>query len=338
LWLLLGSTFRSVGSFLRRYGAVLWLVLILGFAIGFGLRQRDELAHVVATLRGADPRWLTALILLELAILALIAATYQTLLHRLGHTVCLRSLVGVHLHRVVVGTVTPVGGPSSMLVFIHKLRQRGVQPADALLAVSIKSVIGNAAFLLLLLPVLLVQEPSPLLIIGTLGLVLLVAAMAGALALVLRRAEPPRWLVRRLPRRSLRFVAQVRRHDLDIRALIEPFSYLLMTKIAGAAMLAIALRAVGYQTEITVPLIAYVVGMVFLLVAPVFGGFGFVDISIAVALQRLGVPAPAAIGATLLCRVGELWLPLLAGIVLHLSETALPGRTMQSSAAPVAGD
>ena len=315
-------------------------MLILGLAIGFGLRQRDELGRIVATLRGADPRWLSALVLLELAILALIAATYQTLLHRLGHVVRLRSLVGVHLHRVVVGTVTPVGGPSSMVVFVHKLRQRGVLPADALLAVSIKSVIGNAAFLLLLLPVFLVQEPSPLLIAGTLGLVGLVVVMAGALVLVLRGGKPPRWLTRRLPRRALRFVVQVRRHELDVRGLIEPFSYLLTTKIAGAAMLAIALRAVGHQTDITVPLIAYVVGMVFMLVAPVFGGFGFVDVSIAVALERLGVPAPAAIGATLLCRVGELWLPLLGGIALNLWETPLFGRNAQPAPvpAPIAGD
>ena len=313
---------RSLGTFLRRYGALLWLVLILGLAVVFGMRQRDELGEILATLRAADPRWLAGIILLEGVILALIAATYRSVLHRLGHAVCFRSLVGVHLHRIVVGTVTPVGGPSSMVVFVHKLRQRGVRPADALLAVSIKSVIGNAAFLLLLLPVLLVQEPSLLLILSTLGLVLLVAVMAGALVLVLRRGKPPRWLVRRLPRRSLRFVAQVRRHDLEARSLIAPFTYLLATKIAGAAMLALALRAVGHQTDIQVPLIAYVVGMVFLLVAPVFQGIGFVEVSIAVALQQLGVPPAAAIGATLLCRVGELWLPLTAGLVLQLSETA----------------
>src|SRR5665811_1569449 len=122
--------------------------------------------------------------------------------------------------RVVVGAITPIGGPSSMLIFVHRLRQRGVRPADALLTVSIKSVIGNFAFLLLL---------------------------------------------------------------------------------------------------------AYVVGMVFLLVAPVFQGIGFVEVSMALALEHLGVPAAAAVSATLLCRVGELWLPLLAGIVVQLTGMA-PGR------------
>ncbi|MDQ3780833.1 MAG: flippase-like domain-containing protein [Chloroflexota bacterium] len=316
------SLIRSLGSFLRRYGAPLWLVLILSLAIVFGLRQRQELGHIVATLRGADPYWLASIVVLEGGILALIAVTYQALLSRLGHAVRFHSLVGVHLHRIVVGTVTPVGGPSSMLVFVHKLRQRGVRPADALLAVSIKSVIGNAAFLLLLLPVLLVQEPSLLLIGSTFGLVALVAVMAAVLVLVLRQRKPPRWLVRRLPRRSLRFVVQIRQHEIAPRGLIAPFTYLLTTKIAGVGMLFLALRAVGHHSDIQVPLIAYVVGMVFLLVAPVFQGIGFVEVSIAVALQRLGVPPATAIGATLLCRVGELWLPLAAGLALQLSETA----------------
>ena len=66
---------------------------------------------------------------------------------------------------------------------------------------------------------------------------------------------------------------------------------------------------------------AYVVGMVFLLVAPVFQGIGVVEVSMAVALQRLGIPAAAAVSATLLCRVGELWLPLLTGILVQLGET-----------------
>jgi uncharacterized membrane protein YbhN (UPF0104 family) len=96
---------------------------------------------------------------------------------------------------------------------------------------------------------------------------------------------------------------------------------MMATKLAGVLMLFFALRAVGHHPDIQVPLMAYVVGMVFLMVAPVFQGIGFVEVSMAVALQKLGVPAPAAIGATLLCRAGELWLPLMAGIAFQSIET-----------------
>lgn len=310
-----------VTSALRSYGAYIWLVIVLGSAVYFGMNQRAELGRIRDLALGAERGWIAALVVLEVLILSLIALTYRQLLAGLGHRIRIVPLMGVHLQRVVVGTVTPVGGPSSMLVFIHNLRQRGVRPADALLTVSIKSVMSNIAFLTLLLPVLFVQRPNALLVAGTAGLVLLVAAMAGGLALALRRSKPPAWLIRRVPRRGLRFMAQLRQHNLSYSSMVGPFGLMLATKLGGVLMLFFALRAVGHDTDLLVPLMAYVVGMVFLLVAPIFQGIGFVEVSMAVALQRLGVPPAAAIGATLLCRVGELWLPLAAGIVLHMLET-----------------
>jgi uncharacterized membrane protein YbhN (UPF0104 family) len=191
---------------LRRYGPYLWLFLILGLAIFFSLSQKTELFRIRDTVLNAQGGWIVALIGLEIIILGLVAGTYRSLLGKLGHNVKFDTLVGVHLKRVVIGTVTPVGGPSSMLVFVHTLRNRGVKPADALLAVSIKSVIGNIAFLILLIPVLFVQEPSVWLIAGTGGLILLVAAMAGILTLALRSAKPPHWILSRIPRKGLKFL------------------------------------------------------------------------------------------------------------------------------------
>nr|MDQ3045056.1 lysylphosphatidylglycerol synthase domain-containing protein [Chloroflexota bacterium] len=101
-------------------------------------------------------------------------------------------------------------------------------------------------------------------------------------------------------------------------------------------MMYIALQAVGQEVAFTVPLIAYVVGMIFLLVAPVFQGIGFVEVSMALALERLGVPAPAAIGATLLVRFGELWLPLGIGLLLQAaSALPLPSRVPPLRPLPV---
>jgi len=311
-------------------------VIVLASAVYFGLNQRAELGHIRSLVIGAERGWIAALVALEVLNLSLVAFTYRQLLARLGHRIRLVPLIGVHLQRIVVGTVTPVGGPSSMLVFIHNLRQRGVRPADALLTVSIKSVISNIAFLVLLLPVLFVQRPNALLIAGTAGLVLLVFAMAGGLAIALRQSKPPAWLIRRLPRRGLRFMAQLRQHHLSYGAMIGPFGLMMATKLGGVLMLFFALQAVGHNTDLLVPLMAYVVGMVFLMVAPVFQGIGFVEVSMAIALQRLGVPPAAAIGATLLCRVGELWLPLVAGIVLHMSDTLGHGFGQPTESIPAA--
>ncbi len=311
---------RHAGRFLSRFGAYIWLVLILAFTIFFGWRNQAEIQTIWRSLRAADLTWIAALVGLEVGILALIAITYRSLLMRLGHRVGVSDMINVHLQRVVVGTVTPVGGPSSMAVFVHALRQRGIRPADALLTVSIKSVIGNAAFLILLVPVLFVQKPSTLLLLSTAGLILLVVSMGWLLYTALSGKKPPRWVLHRIPRKGLRFLAEVRMQQISPLSLVQPFFYMLGTKLGGVVMLFIALRAVGQEPDIQAPLMAYVVGMVFLLVAPVFQGIGVVEVSMAVALQHMGIPPAAAVSATLLTRVGELWLPLMTGIAVQMSE------------------
>jgi uncharacterized protein (TIRG00374 family) len=305
---------------LGRYGAWIWLTLVISATIWFGWRQQTEIRDIWMSLRSADPTWIAALVGLEVGILALIAITYRSLLLRLGHEVRFSSLINVHLQRVVVGTVTPVGGPSSMLIFVHRLRQRGVKPSDALLTVSIKSVIGNFAFLILLVPVLFVQRPSTLLMLSTIALMTLVLSMGWLLHTALSGRKPPRWVISRLPRKALRFLAEVRCHQISASSLVRPFIYMLATKLGGVVMLFIALKAVGQAPDIQVPLMAYVVGMVFLLVAPVFQGIGVVEVSMAVALEHLGIPPAAAVSATLLTRVGELWLPLLTGVLVQMGE------------------
>jgi uncharacterized membrane protein YbhN (UPF0104 family) len=311
---------RSAGRFLRRFGSYIWLTLVLTFTVWFGWRHQSEIHTIWNSLRSADPTWIAALVGLEIGILALIAITYRSLLLGLGHKMGISDLINVHLQRVVVGTVTPVGGPSSMAIFVHCLRQRGIRPADALLTVSIKSVISNVAFLMLLVPVLFVQRPSTLLLLSTGGLILLVLSMGWLLYTAMSGRKPPRWVLHRIPRRGLRFLAEVRMHQLSLSSLIQPFIYMLATKLGGVVMLFIALKAVGQAPDIQVPLMAYVVGMVFLLVAPVFQGIGVVEVSMAVALQHMGIPPAAAVSATLLTRVGELWLPLMTGVAVQLSE------------------
>lgn len=314
-----------VRTWLDRYGALLWLAFVLLLSAWFGWQNQDELRQVGASLVDARPGWIAALVLIECAILVAISMTYRTLLRHFGYAFPLSTLVGVHLQRIVVGTVTPVGGPASIAIFVHRLRQRGVRVADSLLAVSLASVIGNIAFLFILLPVVILQEPSVVLLVSTAALVLLAGATTWLLSMALTGRKPPSWLIRRLSRKWLRFLADARTRKVRPRVLIGPFIYLLATRLGGALMLMVALRAVGETPGIRVPLAAYVVGMVFLLVAPVFQGIGIVEVGMSVALERLGVPAAAAISATLLTRVGELWLPLLAGIVMQIVGLASTG-------------
>lgn len=317
------TALRAAGRFLRRYGTIVWLAILLPLAIWFGYRQRADLAKTWDLMLHANPGWIISVLVLEVIAFVLMAAVYGLVLRHMGHAVRLSLLVNIHLQRVVVGAVTPMGGPSSVVVFVHRLRQRGIKPSDSLLAAAIKSVTGHVAFLLLLLPALLLQDPTPLMLLSAACISVLVIAMATGLRLVLRRQKPPAFILHRLPRRGLRLLAQLRQHEIHIRALILPFAYSLVIKASGVLTLWFCLRAVGFHGGFGIALTAYVIGIIFGVMAPVFQGFGIVEIGMAVALQKMGVPAPMAVGATLLSRMMGLWVPLSIGILVQFVDAML---------------
>jgi uncharacterized membrane protein YbhN (UPF0104 family) len=229
-------------------------------------------------------------------------------------------MVSLHLQRAVINGLTPLGGASSVVVFVTRLRHKGVPPADSLLAAFIKSVSGHVAFLLILLPALFIGSPTFLMFASTACLVVLVAVMLTFLSLVMRRRRLPRFLIRHIPRKGLRVLVQLRRHEIKPRTLAWPMTMLVMFKVAGVASFWFSLRAVGWNGNISVPLTVYVISVIFIVMAPLFQGIGIVDVGIVIALERLGVPATMAISSTLISRILGLWLPLTIGILTQFAE------------------
>ncbi len=326
---------------LGRHGAWLWPAAVLLLASSFALRERAQLVRIGEVLRGADPRWVAGAVLIELAALWLTALTYRTLLRRLGHQVAWPALARLHLQRVVVGTVTPVGGPPSLCVLVRTLQGHGVPAGDALLAATLRSAVGYAAFLLLLVPALLLHDPPGRVMTGAALAAAVFCAFAGGLLVLLGR--PRR--CRRLPQPIRRLVEDAGNHGIRPGDLLPPLGFAVAIRLAGVAMLYVSLRAVGEEPSFAAPLTAYAVGLLFLFLAPIFQGIGVVEVATAVALERMGVPGVTALGAALLCRLGELWLPLALGLALQAlalagdggaSPLPVPGRVV-GDVRPLAG-
>ncbi|HEU0164771.1 MAG TPA: lysylphosphatidylglycerol synthase domain-containing protein, partial [Thermomicrobiales bacterium] len=214
--------FKRYLPFIRKYGTYLWLGAILILAVYVGLNQRDDLRKTWDLIVGADPRWIVSILILEAVSFVLIAAVYGLVLHQLGYRLSLALMISLHLQRAVINGLTPLGGPSSVVVFVTRLRHKGVPPADSLLAAFIKSVSGHVAFLLILLPALFIGDPTFLMFASTGCLVVLVAAMLTFLSLIMRRRRLPGFLIARIPRRGLRMLVQLRRHRIEPQTLAWP--------------------------------------------------------------------------------------------------------------------
>ncbi|MGC4192763.1 MAG: lysylphosphatidylglycerol synthase transmembrane domain-containing protein [Thermomicrobiales bacterium] len=319
-WIRLRAQARPVIVFLRRYGVMLWLALIVVAGIYIVTQQRDELAETWDLICTANPRWIAGILGLEVFSFVAMAAVYGLALAQLGHRVGLPLLIVLHLQRSVVSGLTPMGGPTSVVVFVVRLRQRGIPPQDSLLATFVKSALGHLAFLCILIPALFVRRPTAILVLGMTGLLALVIAMFTVIAWVIRGHRLPKWMFRFTPRRLLRVLVSLRQHSLSPMRLIWPLAILILFRLSGVLTLWASLRAVGWNGGLVEPIAAYAVGAILYGAAPILQGFGIVEIGTAIALQRVGVPTTMAVSATLISRILGQWLPLTIGIVEQFIE------------------
>jgi uncharacterized membrane protein YbhN (UPF0104 family) len=80
-----------------RFGAAIWIFLVILLAALFVVRSRGEFAGMVSALRRADLRWLAVALVCQIAVETLIAQKFRILLRRLGYRVRRLTLMRSHL-------------------------------------------------------------------------------------------------------------------------------------------------------------------------------------------------------------------------------------------------
>lgn len=310
------------GRWLRRHGKLLGNVALMAFVAIFLYQQRGTFLDGAALLRDANLTWVVIALTMQLAVIGLFAAGYRTILRRLGHAVEHWRLALLHLRRVVIMTIVPAGSPASVVVFLRALEQRGVPAGDGLLTVAIRSMAALASFAILLVPIAVFSNPSGTVIAGAALVVIGFLLAAGALFALLRGVQLPDAVERRLPECVLTFIADAHAHRIVSRDLVVPFVLALASNLLGVATLYVALLAVGAPLSLASVVAAYAVGTILLSISPIFQGAGAVELGLALALQQLGTPAAAAVAATLLFRICDIWLPLTLGLMTESATLA----------------
>jgi uncharacterized protein (TIRG00374 family) len=324
--------FRSLGRFvkglspderlrIRRILIFGWLVAIVLLAAWVVTSQRDELRDIWFHLKRAEPKWLGIALLAEIAGITSVAWTFKLTLRRLGHRVGTLFLTHLHVQRAGVNFAAPFAGAVTGYVLIDRLDRRNVPPEDALLTLAIRTAsVWGATIVVLVATAALSGQPW--LIAGAVAL--LVAAIVTSF--IAARQGQGNWKTvlrwsRRLPQRySGRVADAVERfkgHDLTPADLLGSIGTTLLTRTATMTLIYSCIRALGYEPEIYTVFMAYVVSFVASRLVPVFYGMGAVEGSLSLALERGGLPVDIAIGATLLFRFFDFFLPSALGLILY---------------------
>ncbi len=89
----------------------------------------------------------------------------------------------------------------------------------------------------------------------------------------------------------------------------------MVVEFAGAALLWCVARALGEPLSPAGALAGYAMTVLFSTVGALPGGLGFAEVSLGAVLSGYGMSVPSIAATVVLYRVGEMWIPLAAGLV-----------------------
>jgi uncharacterized protein (TIRG00374 family) len=314
---------------------------------------------------GSSWRALTA-VAWPFALLALVceAASYVCLweLDRIAlRTRAWFPVAAAQLSGSVVGRILPGGGATATAFTVSMLGRAGIDTGEATAAFGTSALLQIStalAFPLLALPAMLGGAPvdHDLATAAYLGVAVLAAMLgAGAMAFLFDKplelaGRAVEWLLnhtvrRRRPESGLpqEFIADrdFIRSTIGERPRAAVFAAAGSTGFDYLALLS-ALRAVGAAPQPSLVVLAYAAAELLALIPFTPGGLGFVEAGLVGTLTLAGVPAHAALTATLLYRLVVYWLPLPVGgvayILFRLRYEGLRKSRMRSAASPIPQD
>ena len=312
---------RKLFHRLRQVDGIVWGILLIVLIGIFVWQQRGEVHSMFGVLGTAKLGWVLLMFGAAIGLHLTFALTQTSLLEKLGHKIPFWPSVATYAERQTVVTVVPFGQAPSFVVLVKRFAKFGVTNDDAVFSVLLYSIIGYASFAMFLIPVLVwlgIQGTvTRVILLAAVALVVVVIAIAAVFVQVLRGGRLPEWIETRIPERVGTFIITAREHNLNFLHLLPSVALAFLGDVAGITCLFLGLKAVGANATIGIAVAGYTVGTLFLLVAPLFQGIGVVELSMTILLQQLGVPAPQALGATLLYRLGETWMPVAIGVALQ---------------------
>ena len=337
----------------QRFWAIAGVATVVALIALTGITQRKDLYDAAHVLRSAQPGWIALAATFTAIGLISLNLTYLCALRAAGVEASYRTLLPTTLRGHLLNLVAKSNGLAGLVAFSRHGKERaqnhGSYVAGYLLS-GISQQIGFAAVALATFVLLLAQgdlRPTDLIA----GVVFFIYVSINVLLIV--SAIRSRSAIRAIYQRLHRLIPGDRKAEPDHTNADElhDAAQLLRTNpgvaivtlipaigidLAYVGLLFAALRAVGAPASLSVVFVAFSLSTLFGIIGFLPSGIGFVEVSALAVLVDSGVPPARAGAAIALFRLGQLWIPILAGIAV--SGSRLPNswwRPVRWSAAAV---
>jgi phosphatidylglycerol lysyltransferase len=275
------------------------------------------LTKIEDTLAHADLRWVLAGLLVTLIYIMLQAQMYVASFAAIGCRFPIKDSILLFLKRNFISVFLPAGGISSLAFFSGEAEKKGISRTEVYLASAIYGYIGIITVVLIALPfvpVAILNHKDLVNLLPALGIII---ALLGILFMSYRSVISGGrlyYLIQRwFPGTSTVFDELFTRKIVNRNLLLAIF-YSLLIEVTGIMHVYIAMIALGFSPSLYLAVLAYIISVVFLIVSPFLRGLGAIEFSMSFIFIQSGFSNVEAVAVTLLYRLFEFWMPLVAGL------------------------
>jgi phosphatidylglycerol lysyltransferase len=305
----------------KTYWREILAILFLLVGIFFFRSERRELQTLEYQVATANAAWIWLGVSVTIVYIILQSGMYVTAFKAISTHLSWTNAIELFLKRNLLSVFLPAGGISSLAYSPNSIRKNGLSKMQVHQASGIYGFVGLLTVFIVGVPILIYSLFKTRNILHT-GQSIIILFLILTLAWLIFRSFREKgklyqWVQKRFPK-FIPSVDELFSANISSRHFLFTVLFSLGVEFTGILHLFIATKALGLSASLTASAIAYIVSVLLMIISPFLRGLGAVELSMVYILTLFGYTPVNALAITILYRLFEFWLPLLAGFFSYL--------------------
>ena len=304
----------------KAYWKEIIAVVMVLLAIFFFRSERKELSEITPLILRANPLWLLIGTVVTIAYFYLQGGMYRSCFSSVGLPLRWANSVELFLKRNFIGVFLPAGNISSLAYSPLWLRKAGYNKNKVHQASGLFAFIGLLTVFIAGLPILLFALLQNNRFLNAWAAIAFLFLLLIGLFMIVRnlrlKGKLYRWLENRFPSISPT-LDELFNVNVNPRQFIGAVFFSLLVELSGILHIYIAFIALHLPVSLSASASAYIIAVLMMVISPFLRGLGAVEFSMVFVFEQFGYSTIQALSVTILFRVFEFWMPLLAGLIAY---------------------
>lgn len=302
----------------KPYWREILAIFTLLLAVVFFRSERKELQAIIPQLQQARTFWLFAGLTVTFMYVLFQGGMYRKSFAAIGLTLKWAHAVILFLKRNFISVFLPAGGVSALAYSPSQIRKEGFHQPQVHQASGLFAFAGLLTVFIVGLPVVIYTVLATSRFknawLGLLATLFIIALLVMAVRSIKQKKKLYQWLDKRFPSFTPT-LHEIFAANVSIPQFSGAVSFSTGVELCGMVHLYIAMLALGAPASFGASAAAYIISVLMMVISPFLRGLGAVELSMVYVLKQFGYTDTQALSITILYRVFEFWLPLLAGFI-----------------------